>query len=91
MGYKIYFISWVILSIIFIGVVIWLPESYLPKDYIEIDGKRHQLTPEDKHEIKFWLIIFSFITAILVIWLQYYFYTVAKKWSTMEKLMSDYR
>ena len=81
---------WVFLCIIFIGVVIWLPESYLPRDYIEIDGKKHVLTPEDKHEIKFWLIVFAVIVGFLFSLLQYYFYRVAKKWSTMEKLMSDY-
>ena len=81
---------WVFLCSIFIGVVIWLPESYLPRDYVEIDGKKHVLTAEDKHEIKFWLIVFAFIVGILFSLLQYYFYRVAKKWSTMEKLMSDY-
>lgn len=75
----------------FVGVVIWLPESYLPRDYVEIDGKKHMLTDDDKHTIKFWLIVFAVIIGIFVSFLQYYFYKVAKKWSTMEKLMSDYR
>ena len=91
LGYKVYFISWVILCIVFIGVVVWLPQSYLPRDYVEIDGKKHILTDEDKRTIKFWLIIFAVIVSILVSYLQFYFYRVAKKWATMEKLISDYQ
>ena len=44
LGYKIYFITWIIMSCIFVGFVIWMPESYLPKDYVEIDGKKHAKT-----------------------------------------------
>ena len=73
------------MCIAFVCVVIYLPKSYMPKDYHEIDGVEHKLTDEDRETIKFYLILFSVLVGLFVSWLQYYFYRVAKKWSTMEE------
>ena len=88
LGYQIIFYFWVLLSIAFICVVIWIPKSYLPNSYIEIDGKKHELTDEDKKTIRFYLIIFACFAGLFFSWVQYYFYSVAKRWSRIERLTS---
>lgn len=71
-------------------LIIWyIPSSWLPDKVEDSFGGEYDLPPSKKREIKLFALYFVGTVGLLYCGLQYYFYSISKKWAKMEFLINQ--
>ena len=93
-GYKYVVILNITAVIVIWFLILGMPLEYLPNEIELPDEKGHnfkkiKLDRTDKQNLKRAILVFQPIIGFYVCFIQYYFYSVSKRWSTMQKLLPN--